>query len=544
MKLQPEVVARLADRIARLFGDLEDSMIMQIALSLADGLPGSDDLTLKQINDWQIARLVAASQMRRQLIFKARQSLKPVPKALKGFFKEVEEEAKTLPDQAQKEAVGRWLGQEEVQPSLLLQQAMTEATDKLNLVATTMLTDAQQQHRDSLNRAADLMRQGQSPSVAIKEGVRDLVDKGLTGFYDKAGRKWEPQGGVNMMIRTTGNNMANEASFQAIEKTGTDVLLVSAHMGARPKCSLVQGKLFSLSGETTSIKDGNGQTLAVGDWNKTSYGEPDGILGINCRHHIVPFYEGKSINNEEEIDVSENAHRYKLEQKQRRKERELRKTKRQRDVAKAIGDEKGYKEAQQKARRQSKDLREFIEDNGLRRSKVRERNSYVPADNKETPARKLNRSEDTTGKIKGMAGEGNKGGYEIDSGEKRQSDNEEYFSSKSVSDRDKLVRQEYLRKLDGIDAKIDKSLPKEEQAKQAFDLRNQIKKEQRDAMQDQALRRALDQDKPIPTWDDFLKDKMQRKHLSRDEAIDDILKTAGKSNASANKAAGINRKED
>ena len=403
MKLQPEVVARLADRIARLFGDLEDSMIMQIALSLVDGLPGSDDLTLKQINDWQIARLVAASQMRRQLIFKARQSLKPVPKALKGFFKEVEEEAKTLPDQAQKEAVGRWLGQEEVQPSLLLQKAMTEATDKLNLVATSMLTDAQQQHRDSLNRAADLMRQGQSPSVAIKEGVRDLVDKGLTGFYDKAGRKWEPQGGVNMMIRTTGNNMANEASFQAIEKTGTDVLLVSAHMGARPKCSLVQGKLFSLSGETTSIKDGNGQTLAVGDWNKTSYGEPDGILGINCRHHIVPFYEGKSINNEEEIDVSENARRYKLEQKQRRKERELRKTKRQRDVAKAIGDEKGYKEAQQKARRQSKDLREFIEDNGLRRSKVRERNSYVPEDNKKTPAGKLNRSEDTTGKIKGMA---------------------------------------------------------------------------------------------------------------------------------------------
>jgi len=182
-----------------------------------------------------------------------------------------------------------------------------------------------------------------------------------------------------MILRTTGNSAANQAAFTRMDEVGCDVIVVSSHLGARPKCSLVQGKLFSRSGTTKTVKDKNGAVWQVGDWNKTSYGEPDGILGINCRHHIGMFFEGLSENKQEQVDETKNRERYEQEQKQRKLERELRKAKRERDVAKEIGDEDGARYANAKVRAKSKELRSHIEEFDLRRNRVRERYFASPS---------------------------------------------------------------------------------------------------------------------------------------------------------------------
>ncbi|HHU52711.1 MAG TPA: hypothetical protein GXZ43_01340 [Clostridiaceae bacterium] len=109
------------------------------------------------------------------------------------------------------------------------------------------------------------------------------------------------------------------------------------------------------------------------DWNESSYGLSNGILGINCRHSAGFFVPGKSTFNPVKYDESANAERYKQEQKQRRYERELRKTKRARNIARDLGDEDETRRLNQKARLQSQRLREHIAEHDLRRSKVRER---------------------------------------------------------------------------------------------------------------------------------------------------------------------------
>lgn len=61
----------------------------------------------------------------------------------------------------------------------------------------------------------------------------------------------------------------------------------------------------------------------------------------------------------------------------------------------------------------------------------------------------------------------------------------------------------------------------------------------RDLMADQKLRKELDISDPNKSFEELLTDKMQRKNLSRDEAIADILKTAVKTRKSVNQKLGL-----
>ena len=101
------------------------------------------------------------------------------------------------------------------------------------------------------------------------------------------------------------------------------------------------------------------------------------------------------------------------------------------------------------------------------------------------------------------------------------------------------VRKWYLAHDKKIPDLIDKSLPIEEQAKQACALRNKFRTQVRDLMADQKLRKELDISDPNKSFEELLTDKMQRKNLSRDEAIADILKTAVKTRKSVNQKLGL-----
>ncbi len=86
---------------------------------------------------------------------------------------------------------------------------------------------------------------------------------------------------------------------------------------------------------------------------------------------------------------------------------------------------------------------------------------------------------------------------------------------------------------------IDKSLPIEQQARQACELRNQFRTQARDLMRDQIAREQLDITDPNKSFDELIFDKMERKGLTRDEAVMDILKTSTKTRKTVNKKFGL-----
>ena len=249
-----------------------------------------------------------------------------------------------------------------------------QAKDRLNKVNTVMRYFARttaaaavnkaaeivnkQQHLDTLNKAAGKVIMGaESRQTAVRQCIKEMSEKGIPAFVDAAGRQWSPEAYVNMDVRTTCSNAAHEAQFTRMNDYDIDLIETSSHPGARPKCSLDQGVIFSKSGKNKKYRA----------WSTSSYGEPDGILGINCGHHIYPHIEGVSTQTYFPYDKEENDKLYKQKQEQRRLEREVRSAKREVSMLNSAGDKEGAKAAKDRVKRRTAAYNEYCEKTGLPR---------------------------------------------------------------------------------------------------------------------------------------------------------------------------------
>ncbi len=201
---------------------------------------------------------------------------------------------------------------------------------------------------------------------AVRDTIHEMAQKGIPAFVDRAGREWSPEAYVNMDIRNTVKNTALEAKFTVMDSLGQDVFEVSSHPGSRPKCRPWQGKLISRSGRTTEITDLHGRKHKVIPLSQTSYGEPDGLFGINCGHRPRGCTEGVFTKSEVEYDDDEDKALYNKVCRQRELERRVRRSKTEADMLEAAGDSEGAKEVRQHMAQQNKQLRAYCEDNGLK----------------------------------------------------------------------------------------------------------------------------------------------------------------------------------
>lgn len=215
-----------------------------------------------------------------------------------------------------------------------------------------------QQHLDTLNKAAGKVIMGaESRQTAVRQCIKEMSERGIPAFVDTGGRQWSPEAYINMDVRTTCSNAAHEAQFTRMDDYSIDLLETSSHPGARPKCSLDQGKIFSKSGKNKKYPA----------WSTSSYGEPDGILGINCGHFIYPYIEGVSVQRYFPYDKEKNDKLYKQKQEQRRLEREVRSAKREVSMLNASGDKEGAKLAKERVKSRTAAYNEYCEKTGLPR---------------------------------------------------------------------------------------------------------------------------------------------------------------------------------
>ncbi|MCM1024638.1 MAG: phage minor capsid protein [Prevotella sp.] len=222
-----------------------------------------------------------------------------------------------------------------------------QAVTDLNLVNTVMQYKAGSAYKNLVNKIYDDTKRqellgvlgkhtlevasgGVSRQEAVQNCIKEFAQKGIPAFVDKLGREWSPEAYINMDIRTTVNNTANAAQDACCDRYDLDLIQISSHMGARPKCAEDQGKIYSRSNRSGICHDGDGNEIPFYPWSSTSYGQPDGILGINCHHHKYPFLACKEkrtgVNFQRYLpyDQEENAARYKEFQAQRAMERRVR----------------------------------------------------------------------------------------------------------------------------------------------------------------------------------------------------------------------------
>ena len=375
--------------------------VNRILINIARRFPYIVDEEARGGFEWQAAKLAEFGQVNEENMAIIRQGLSGVPEFLRdGLEREIIAAIERVEPDLKKAAEQGLLPGTPPPMSGAVQRELDayyrQAADKMNLVNTVMLDSTQQAYKDIVSditaktaQTQRILDQGagsvitgvESLNSATRQAVSRMLDNGLTGFIDHAGHRWRPEAYAMMDIRTTTMNAARQAAFDRCDDFGSDIIQVDSHAGARPLCYPWQGKLISRTDFSRDVEDLYGTKVHVYALSETSYGQPAGLFGINCRHFGTPFIPGFSgLGNKNLIqDKKENDERYQLTQEQRGMERAIRDARLRASVAKVRGDEEEEKKWREKAKALSDRIGDFCEEHGLPRRKERE---YTPVNAK------------------------------------------------------------------------------------------------------------------------------------------------------------------
>lgn len=110
----------------------------------------------------------------------------------------------------------------------------------------------------------------------LKEGFSKEIKKDFVGVTDSAGRRWQLDKYVNMVVKTKIQQAYSEGVRAESIERGTDLAVISSH-GAKDDCRHFEGMVISMTGATKG--------LYTYDQLKRS----NKIFHPNCEHTITPL---------------------------------------------------------------------------------------------------------------------------------------------------------------------------------------------------------------------------------------------------------------
>ena len=375
----------LQENVERIYVDMENELLLNIAKKLVAGKPMEidkwDEATGQPIygsggvNEWQLERLKELNGLNeKNAKIIAKYSGKTLKEVEKVFAKAQEigtEANKSILEAGIKAGILNEIDPrtEEEQVAGILSSALQEVLTTFNKQNNSLLASAGDEYMDIVNKVSSQVLVGtKTVEKAMQEAVSKLAEKGLTGFTAKNGARWSPEAYTKMVLRSNTQNTINHIQDEQMALAGNDYIEISKHSGARPKCADDQGQIYSLSGNTEPIVDGRGKKIKVRSWSSSSYGQPDGILGINCGHSRRSFVPGLSIHRDNPISRDENDKDYKEKQRQRQYERTIRNKKREIAMLKHTKAEDSYiKMKQSNLSDTRKEYLEFLDKTGRTR---------------------------------------------------------------------------------------------------------------------------------------------------------------------------------
>lgn len=400
-RLTPEAILKLSEPIEQVYSNTVDALLINLAKHFNTGKALSTQA-------WEIKKLSELGQLNKESIEIIASLTGQAPEMVAQALADVVESATADVEPELKKAVqagaitaaaaDNVLASESIQQALAAYNA--QAKDKINLVNTTMLESTQELFKKIVANTAAIERQMQaaqqilntatgkviigteSRTQALRQALSQIHKEGITGFYDRAGRKWSPEAYINMDIRTTVHNTAIEAVKIRQQDYGVEIFRVSRHSGARPLCYPYQGRYFSWNNESGTFTDGEGKRHRYSPLSSTSYGKSAGLFGIKLRassyYHYSRCIYSRDLPKE---NKAENDRIYALSQEQRRLEREVRYAKQKAAMMEAAGDKEGFEQEALKVKNARAKYNAFCKETGrtkrLDRTQVYEYNRSV-----------------------------------------------------------------------------------------------------------------------------------------------------------------------
>lgn len=88
----------------------------------------------------------------------------------------------------------------------------------------------------------------QTTKQAAKRIREDLSSRGITGFTAKNGVEWDLSRYAKMLAQESTNQAFRAGTINRLESRGHDLVRISTHSGACPKCTPWEGRTLSMSG--------------------------------------------------------------------------------------------------------------------------------------------------------------------------------------------------------------------------------------------------------------------------------------------------------
>lgn len=218
--------------------------------------------------------------------------------------------------------------------------------------------------------AARILTGAQTRRDAAQAAWQGLVDRGLTSFTDKSGRRWRLSSYVEMATRTNAQRAAVTGQVDRLDAVGVNLVYVSNSPQECKACRPFEGKILRTDDGPLRVQVEHATRdipATVTAYDTLDGARSKGLFHPNCRHSVSAYLPGVSRPPQRTADPEGNAAR----QKQRALERKIRRAKEQQEAALTP---EAKKAAGRKVRATQAELRQHLADNPkLKRLPYRER---------------------------------------------------------------------------------------------------------------------------------------------------------------------------
>lgn len=332
--LDPDYLDRAGDMVAAVYGEIEADMLAHLCRLLldkgAEGLGQRGTTALNLLAQSAAPQLMAFIERHREDANRA--VLRTVEDALGRSDRT---DLGRMPKDA-RDAAGRTLPRQVE----LTAQGVAEilARDNVDMAQGALSL----WNRCVAEAAAKVNAGTETAERAIHQAVRRMMREGIStvAYRDaETGRQTVVNRidvAVRRHVRTQIAQDGMRRTLDVCAEAGVRLVEVSSHGGARPSHARWQGRVYSLDGDVEI-----GGVRYRDFYRETGYGKVDGLGGANCRHSFGPWVPGTP-----RMYSAEPGHPsglpsdevYRLTQGQRRRERDIRQTKRELAGAQLIAD--------------------------------------------------------------------------------------------------------------------------------------------------------------------------------------------------------------
>ena len=322
--LSPDYLKRIAEGSEDIASSLHSYILKRIIEAIMIRLGRGEKYILTSSDRWRIQILQDAGYLLQDITQEIARYTKLQREEVAAAMEEAGVKAMAY-DKAVYEAAGITTEALEQSPTLvrILQRDYEATMGEWSNMTRTTAEAAQSLFISECDNAYHKVISGAvSYTQAVKEAVDTVSQNGVIVRYP-TGHRDTIETATARAVRTGISQASGDISMQRMKEQEWDIILVSAHIGARtgdgganPGNHLWwQGQFYSRTGQDKRFPP----------FSLTGYGTGEGLGGWNCRHSFGP---GDGVNNPyKDIQTADNERMEKLEQRQRALERRIRKTK-------------------------------------------------------------------------------------------------------------------------------------------------------------------------------------------------------------------------